>query len=215
DQARRNTPIVDDDRPVGRVYRAELDQIEPYQAEDRYERRLRGYEEPRPSRSRGYEDDVPAPRTSRPSRNRPPVDGDRPTRPTTAPTNRRPTRPAPSRRPTRDSYDDRGYDNASSRAGVTDVWSEDAWDEGGSVNEAPRRPRPGRPRPEDEAPRRPRRPRSDQYGVSDEDVATVDYQPIDSVSFDDDQDWDDQAPDDVVNNDGDRPNPPNPVNFDY
>ncbi|MEO0374194.1 MAG: Ycf66 family protein, partial [Cyanobacteria bacterium P01_A01_bin.17] len=29
DQARRNTPIVDDDRPVGRVYRAELDELSP------------------------------------------------------------------------------------------------------------------------------------------------------------------------------------------
>ncbi len=29
DQARRNTPIVDDDRPVGRVYRAELDELAP------------------------------------------------------------------------------------------------------------------------------------------------------------------------------------------
>ncbi len=28
-QARRNTPIVDDDRPVGRVYRAELDELAP------------------------------------------------------------------------------------------------------------------------------------------------------------------------------------------
>jgi hypothetical protein len=29
DQARRNTPIVDNDRPVGRVYRAELDELAP------------------------------------------------------------------------------------------------------------------------------------------------------------------------------------------
>ena len=29
DQARRSTPIVDDDRPVGRVYRAELDELYP------------------------------------------------------------------------------------------------------------------------------------------------------------------------------------------
>jgi len=213
DQARRNTPIVDDDRPVSRVYRAELDQIEPYQTEERYERRLRGYAEPRPSRSRGYEEDVPAapPRGGRPTRNRPPVDGDRPSRP---PTNRRPASPgrrppAPSRRPARDN----GYDDyQQGGVGVTDVWSEDAWDEGGRIEDPSRRPR--RPRPDDEAPRRPRRPRPDAYGVTDEDVATVDYQPIDDVSFGgDDQDWDDQAPDEDLNKEGDRPG--NPVNFDY
>ena len=33
DQARRNTPIVDDDRPVGRVYRAELDELYPSEEE--------------------------------------------------------------------------------------------------------------------------------------------------------------------------------------
>lgn len=214
DQARRNTPIVDDDRPVSRVYRAELDQIEPYQTEDRYERRLRGYAEPRPSRSRGYEDDVPAapPRGARPTRNRPPVDGDRPSRP--APSNRRPSRPAPGRRPVRDSYDDQGYNSGyQPGAGVADVWSEDAWDESGRVEDSPRRPR--RPRPDEEAPRRPRRPRPDAYGVTDEDVATVDYQPIDDVAFSDDgQDWDDQAPDeDMGTEGGDRPG--NPVNFDY
>lgn len=210
DQARRNTPIVDDDRPVSRVYRAELDQIEPYQTEERYERRLRGYEEPRPSRSRGYEDDVPAaPRSGRQTRNRPPVDGDRPSRP---PTNRRPAaspgrRPtAPSRRPTRDN----GYDDyQQGGVGVTDVWSEDAWDESGRVEDSSRRPR--RPRPEDEVSRRPRRPRPDDYAPQD-DVATVDYQPVDNMPFgEEDQDWDDQPTDDAP--EGDRPG--NPVNFDY
>lgn len=82
EQARRNTPIVDDERPVSRVYRAELDQIEPYQGEERYERRLRGYPEPRSSRSRGYEDEAPRGTSTRPSSrptNRPPTDyGDRP-----------------------------------------------------------------------------------------------------------------------------------------
>lgn len=33
DQARRNTPIVDDDRPVSRVYRAELDDFESFEEE--------------------------------------------------------------------------------------------------------------------------------------------------------------------------------------
>jgi hypothetical protein len=129
EQARRNTPIVDDDRPVSRVYRAELDQLEPFQTEERYERRLRGYPEPRTSRSRGYEDETPAPPTrgsSRPTRNRPPSDyGDRP--PSRSGKRRPPARPD-SRRPTRDPYGygnydqgDQGYDQG---AGVaSDVWS--------------------------------------------------------------------------------------------
>ncbi len=203
EQARRSTPIVDDDRPVSRVYRAELDQIEPYQTEERYERRLRGYEEPRPSRSRGYEDEAPTPRASRssaPSRNRPPRSPN---------PNRRPSR-SPNRRPSR--ANDYGYDAGYEAGGVTDVWSEDAWDEGDRPVETPPSRRPRRPRPDDEASRRPRRPRPDRYDSANDDVATVDYQPVNGVSFDDDeaQDWDDQAPE---TNEGDRPE--NPVNFDY
>ncbi len=45
-QAKRSTPIVDDDRPVSRVYRAELDELNPY--EDRpVRRRIPGSREPR------------------------------------------------------------------------------------------------------------------------------------------------------------------------
>jgi hypothetical protein len=61
EQARRNTPIVDRDRPVSRtrVYtEAELDKIDPY---DDYEGtpnydspRLRGYDDPQPRSSRRY-----------------------------------------------------------------------------------------------------------------------------------------------------------------
>lgn len=214
EQARRNTPIVDDDRPVSRVYRAELDQIEPYGGtEERYDRRLRGYAEPRNNRSRGYEDE--APRGNRPSRNRPNGSdyGDRPARPTNA--NRRPGSRPPSRRPSRDNY---GYDNSSyggyPEGGVTDVWSEDSWSEGDRpMDESTRRPR--RPPIEDEppAPRRPRRSRPDDYTPQEDDVATVDYQPIDNGSFDDDQDWDDPTPNEPNAPTGDRPN--NPVNFDY
>ncbi|MBV5261753.1 hypothetical protein FLX56_25405 [Synechococcus moorigangaii CMS01] len=215
EQARRNTPIVDDERPVSRVYRAELDQIEPYQGEERYERRLRGYAEPRPNRSRSYGEDSPRSSGTRPSRNRPPADygGDRPSRPN--PSTRRPTRPTPpGRRPRPDRYDNGGYDAYGQEGNVTDVWSEDAWNEGDRpLDESPRRPR--RPRPEDEPPvaRRPRRPRPDEYGAPEDDVATVDYQPIDEASFGGDQDWDDPAPDSPEPPEGDRPN--NPVNFDY
>ena len=117
DQARRRTPIVDDDRPpVSRVYRAELDQMEPFRTEERYERRLRGAEDPQPrnSRSRGYEDEVPRRNNARSAaRNRPPADyGDRPSRGSS----RRPSRNS-SRRPSRSSYEDGGYQNGP----VTDI----------------------------------------------------------------------------------------------
>lgn len=56
EQAKRNFPVVDDERRVSktRVYtEAELDRLEPYEEEAEYanNRRLRGYEEPRSSRS--------------------------------------------------------------------------------------------------------------------------------------------------------------------
>ena len=88
EQARRNTPIVDRDRPVSRtrVYtEAELDKFDSY---DDYEGtpnydspRLRGYDEPQPRSSRRSErrrtapaasDMRDEPRSSRSSRNRPP-----------------------------------------------------------------------------------------------------------------------------------------------
>ena len=70
EQARRNTPIVDRDRPVSRtrVYtEAELDQIDPYDnvyenAKPNYSSpRLRGYDEPKPRPSRRSETRRPSP----------------------------------------------------------------------------------------------------------------------------------------------------------
>ncbi len=86
EQARRNTPTVDRDRPVSRtrVYtEAELDKIDPYDnayegAKPNYSSpRLRGYEEPQPRTSRRAERKRSVPSTDlrdeprrRPSRNR-------------------------------------------------------------------------------------------------------------------------------------------------
>ncbi len=214
EQARRNTPIVDDDRPVGRVYRAELDQIEPYGTEERRERRLRGYPEPRTSRGRGYEDETPR-SSSRPtppptsSRNRPPSRDSYSNEP---PTRKRRPRSAPSQA-SRDPYDNfyGEYENGRDVRDVRDVWTEDdMWDDGGDIETSPPPRRPRRPRPDSEVSRRPSRPRPDDYRP-DEDVPTVDYQPIDEPQLDDEpQDWDDPGEDDVV---GD--NPTRPVNFDY
>lgn len=63
EQARRNTPIVDRERPVSRtqVYQEpDYDRIESYETEPRYDNpRLGGYSEPRPARRRGYESEDP------------------------------------------------------------------------------------------------------------------------------------------------------------
>jgi hypothetical protein len=54
EQAKRSTPLVDDERPVSRVYRAELDELTPLD-EQRVTRRIRGSRDGRPEE--GYEDD--------------------------------------------------------------------------------------------------------------------------------------------------------------
>ena len=65
-QAKQNTPIVDEERPVSSVYRyeqvAELDELEPY--EERPTRpRIRGTRDARPSRTDEYDDEAPRRRT--------------------------------------------------------------------------------------------------------------------------------------------------------
>jgi hypothetical protein len=86
EQARRNTNFVDE-RPVSREYRAELEQLEPYDydPDERYNDnpRLRGYDDPRTSRASADDE----PRTSRPRRpaepNRPKTSRERRPRSTT------------------------------------------------------------------------------------------------------------------------------------
>ncbi|GFE71560.1 Ycf66 family protein [Chroococcus sp. FPU101] len=76
EQARRNSPVVDDERPVSRVYRAELDQLEPYETDEPYDNnpRLRGYDEPRNTRSSKYDSDEPRSTRTRPTSERPSKD---------------------------------------------------------------------------------------------------------------------------------------------
>ncbi len=170
EQARRNSPFVDDERRVSktRVYtEAELDQLEPYEEEERYndKRRLRGYEEPRSSRKSSYSREEP--RSYRDSR-----------RSTQSYSDRDSSRQRRSRRPTSPSPE--SYDAWSDPS--TDMWEE---------SPTPRRPR--RPRPESGPPEtasrppRKRRPhpssRQDYYSGSPSEEPTpadyVDYQPID------------------------------------
>jgi len=62
EQAKRNTPIVDEDRPVSRVYRdaqvAELDELEP-EDERPIRPRIRGSRDVRSTRTDEYEDEAP------------------------------------------------------------------------------------------------------------------------------------------------------------
>ena len=91
EQAKRNTPIVDDDRPVSRVYRTQAE-VEDYDElesmEERYSnRRLRGSDDYREQRTERYEGEVRTPRSRGSSQEY--GSGERP--------RRRP--PRPSRRP--------------------------------------------------------------------------------------------------------------------
>ncbi|NEQ64295.1 MAG: hypothetical protein F6K21_02120 [Symploca sp. SIO2D2] len=69
EQAKRNTPIVDDDRPVSRVYRTQQAEVEDYEEldsmEERYSnrRRLRGSDDYRERRTDRYEGEVRSPRS--------------------------------------------------------------------------------------------------------------------------------------------------------
>lgn len=171
EQAKRTTPVVDDDRPVSRVYRAELDELDALDEEPRpITRRIRGTRDSRPTddygedvrrrpSSRGSSDRLGSgdaygdSSSSRPRRRRPPSSGTE--------------RPA-SRRPDIDEYwgDTEDKPTRSSRPSRS--------------SDSPPSSRPRRPRPPQDAPRR-SRVESDR-SPSD----YVDYQPIDYSS--DDQD---------------------------
>ncbi|MBD2578860.1 Ycf66 family protein [Oscillatoria sp. FACHB-1406] len=151
EQARRTTPIVDEDRPVSRVYQkeAKLDDYDPYEG-----RRLEGARDRRPD----YEAEE-----RRPQRN------SRGTRPRTEESQRtRRSRPAPDRRtapsgPLRDRYED---------------WNEtESYEETDYAASRSRRSRPETV--EDEPPGRQKTRRS-RPGDTDFDATPVDYQPIES-----------------------------------
>ncbi len=195
EQARRNAPIVDDERRVSRqrVYtEAELDRLEPYEEEDpsANNRRLKGYAEPRSSRSTGASSEEPRPA----SRNRRSSEsyGDR------EPQRKRRPRPSSAASESYEAWED----------------SSDMWEERPSS----RRPRPSRPEsePPETAARSPkkRRPRPSEPTRYPEATPTdyVDYQPIDEPEAER-GDWEEpSAPTEPPR--GDR-NEDNPVRFDY
>ncbi|MGB5594261.1 MAG: Ycf66 family protein [Crocosphaera sp.] len=200
EQARRNSPLVDDERRVSktRVYtEAELDRLEPYEDEEpsyRNNPRLQGYADPRSSRNYGEEE----PRSSR-SRRRPSTDpySDRP------PSSRRKPRPS---RPPGDNYD--AWGNA-----------DDMWEDRPKKRPSSR-PRPQTSPPETSSrPPRQRRPRPTteerRYPPSVDETTTptdyVDYQPIEQPETPRKRGSRPSKPDNSY--EGDRPK--DPSNLDY
>jgi hypothetical protein len=70
EQAKRTTPIVDDERPVSRVYKAELDDLDAFDQRSPVARRIRGARDVRPGRDDyrdEYDGDARRRPTARPS----------------------------------------------------------------------------------------------------------------------------------------------------
>ncbi len=181
-QAKRGAPTVDRDRRTSRVYRAEIDDMEPSfeeEAETPNRRRLRGSEEDSPRREE-------ATRSSRTRSSR----------------NRARSRPRPASR-TRDNY----YDEEPQQRFDNRDFDEDELEEEEYVpprkprsrrrdNDAPTRaPRKSRPRPSSDRSERParsrppvERPPSRRRRPAPPDEDYVDYKPLDSTEEDDDND---------------------------
>lgn len=178
-QAKVSTPIVDEERPVSRVYRAELDEL-PEVDERSVPRRLKGRQDSRNSRTTEGYDDTGRRRPSSKGVTDRLGQGDRP----------RKSRTRPESRPT-ERYDEWGNDNG----------SDDEWDSTSSVVRKPRRSngsdtsdsvkrdsttsRPKRSRPSEDSRSRPK------PDLEETPTDYVDYKPIDYS-------------DDDINNDSDN-----------
>lgn len=158
EQAKRSTPVVDDERPVSRVYRAELDDLTPLEEQRTVTRRIRGTRDGRPAPADEYGDDV----RRRPSSGRS-ISDDRYGSTSDRPRKRRSSTRSEGRlpeRPTSDSVWDDEYSDASRSAATPRP----------SVRSSSARSR--RNRPQSESPRR--STRSEQASAD-----YVDYQPVD------------------------------------
>lgn len=215
EQAKRSSKIVDEDRPVSNAYQyqAELEQLEPYEDDDRYENpRLQGYRDRNTGRrTSAYESE-----SSRVKRTRSSSGSDRDRYTSSSSTAKR--RPRPSNPPT-SSYSDR-Y-TQSDRNDPYNSWEEtqDSWEEKTSSSSKSRRPRPenGATETPYRTPKKRRPSSSDKIGGSVEETQAtptdyVDYQPIDRndrEDFDRDRDWE-RGNDPESNSEEDKP-----TNFDY
>ena len=229
EQARRNTPTVDRDRPVSRtrVYtEAEFDQIDPY--DNVYEGAKPNYSSPRLG---GYDDPQPRPSRRPDNRRRPSPAADMRDEPRRAPSRNRPEPNDYADRPSRgDRYPERDSrprrpSTAPPRDEYSDRVSRDEWDDEPRTSPRPR-PRPTRddnyPQPPPPATTTARRKPSpadlgrsyepeDSYDDSDmgrsyeEDEQpipgdyVVDYQPVENMGSDYSDDYDDSPQDDYDN----------------
>jgi len=121
EQAKRSTPLVDDDRPVSRVYRAELDELTPLDEQRNVTRRIRGSRDGRPN---DYEDERREGRGERYSSYSPNSDS-----------RRRDSRPLPPDRDNGGDWDETGERNRGMRESIRDN------------SFSPRRPSSNRPAP--------------------------------------------------------------------
>lgn len=164
EQAKRTTPIVDEDRPTSRVYRAELDELGPIE-ERPVTRRIRGTRDARPGRD-DYEEGSrrrPSSRSSSDDRMGP-----------SARSGKRRPRPAQDLGETDTWGDSSELDDRPSRSR-------------GPVSTSGNQPpssssRPRRPRPSEDGPRR---PREEDTQPSD----YVDYRPVDPPGDEETDNW--------------------------
>ncbi|MGG6294586.1 Ycf66 family protein [Leptolyngbya sp. AN02str] len=168
EQAKRYSPVVDEERPVSRVYRAELDELSSVE-ERPAARRIRGSRDYRSSDAEGYVEDT---RRSPASRS-----GDRPS-PSPNVRRRSSSRPSSGRsanRPARTDWDetppsrsDRNLWEDEAPASSSNYYSGSPSNRDAGSSSRPRRPRPSSG---DDVRRRP---------IADEPPANyVDYQPVD------------------------------------
>lgn len=164
EQAKQRTPVVDDDRPVSRVYRAELDELSPLDEQRTTARRIRGSRDSRPSQVDGYDDEV----RRRPSK--------RSTTDRLGPGDDSPRGASSGSRKRRPRVESRSVD----RSDIHEFW-DDTEDKPSRVEEGP--PRVGNrepgstPRPKRNRPSRDRSSRRERDLGSSSDY--VDYQPVD------------------------------------
>lgn len=177
EQAKRYTPLVDDERPVSRVYRAELDELSAVD-ERPTTRRIRASRDYRSDDLDDYAEE---------GRRRPSIRGssDRTERTGSSPASRK-RRPSsssrPDSRPPNRSVDRGAWDDGAPSRSERGVWDDDVQDSP-STRSTSSRPssrdsssaRPKRPRPADDVTRR----RSEQPAADYPSADYVDYQPID------------------------------------
>jgi len=194
-QAKSRAPVVDEDRPVSQAYsyvEAELDELEPVE-EYPANRRIRGSQDSRPSRSSSYEDDYgrrPPARGSIYDRSEPPERPSRRPRPESSSPSMDSdwdvsTDTEPRRRPSRSREDRDAQIKRTPRSRSRDAWETRDEEEQYSRSSRSSRDVSGTSYPETRPTRR-TRPRPETSGTrSDRDVAPtstdyVEYRPVES-----------------------------------